>query len=112
VPPHLMFYAPYETAKDLAYESRSPTNGALSDVPRAGTMAWEGTGPVCLFFLAGSREGSGCAANGFLRSSHLIALSQAPEACESGHLGDGVQHHDRDFALSLLLVISVGRPDL
>jgi hypothetical protein len=25
VPPHLMFYAPYKTAKDLGYESISPT---------------------------------------------------------------------------------------
>ena len=25
VPPHLMFYAPYKTAKDLGYESTSPT---------------------------------------------------------------------------------------
>jgi hypothetical protein len=24
-PPHLMFYAPYKTAKDLGYESISPT---------------------------------------------------------------------------------------
>jgi hypothetical protein len=25
VPPHLMFYAPYKTAKDLGYEAISPT---------------------------------------------------------------------------------------
>jgi hypothetical protein len=25
VPPHLMFYAPYKTAKDLGYEAMSPT---------------------------------------------------------------------------------------
>jgi len=33
VPPHLMFYAPYKTAKDLGYESISPTMVPYLTVP-------------------------------------------------------------------------------
>jgi hypothetical protein len=44
VPPHLMFYAPYKTAKDVGYESISPTM-----VPH---LTGSGVGPESLLVVA------------------------------------------------------------
>jgi hypothetical protein len=47
VPPHLMFYAPYMTAKDLGYESISPTMVPYLVLPG---------GPEALIVLAAPRQ--------------------------------------------------------
>jgi hypothetical protein len=53
VPPHLMFYAPYKTAKDVGYESVSPIM-----VPY---LTGSGVGPEALLVVAAdkpSQDGS------------------------------------------------------
>jgi hypothetical protein len=47
VPPHLMFYAPYKTAKDVGYESVSPTM-----VPY---LTGSGVGPESLLVVAADK---------------------------------------------------------
>jgi hypothetical protein len=51
VPPHLMFYAPYKTAKDVGYESVSPTM-----VPY---LTGSGVGPESLLVVAAEKPSQG-----------------------------------------------------
>ena len=51
VPPHLMFYAPYKTAKDVGYESVSPTM-----VPH---LTGSGVGPESLLVVAADKPSQG-----------------------------------------------------
>jgi hypothetical protein len=67
---------------------------------------------VCTPFLQSLIQSVMATILGFITFEPFNCLVTSAEAFEPGHLGDGVQHHDRDFAFSLLLVISVGRPVL
>ena len=56
VPPHLMFYAPYKTAKDVGYESVSPTM-----VPH---LTGSGIGPESLLVVMAEKPSQGDSSGG------------------------------------------------